>query len=97
MPMNDKIKLVIDGVAVEVAKGTSVLEAAQGVGIYIPSLCYHPDLPLPSEVKADDFVYRQSGRIGIKRGGCPCSAQVVGSNLRQGNGMRSRSSKFIVN
>ncbi len=42
--MADKFKLTIDGVAVEVAKGTTVLKAAQQAGIYIPTLCYHPDL-----------------------------------------------------
>jgi NADPH-dependent glutamate synthase beta subunit-like oxidoreductase/Pyruvate/2-oxoacid:ferredoxin oxidoreductase delta subunit/ferredoxin len=38
------IKLTIDGKAVEVEKGTTVLQAAQRAGIYIPTLCYHPDL-----------------------------------------------------
>jgi formate dehydrogenase beta subunit len=42
--MADKIKLTIDGVEVEVEKGATVLQAAQSAGIYIPSLCYHPDL-----------------------------------------------------
>ncbi|MFC1970786.1 FAD-dependent oxidoreductase [Chloroflexota bacterium] len=42
--MADKIKLTIDGVEAEVEKGTTVLQAAQNAGIYIPTLCYHPDL-----------------------------------------------------
>jgi formate dehydrogenase beta subunit len=42
--MADKIELTIDGVNVEVEKGATVLEAAQSAGIYIPTLCYHPDL-----------------------------------------------------
>ncbi len=44
MLMADKIKLTIDGVNVEVEKGTTVLQAAQSAGIYIPTLCYHPNL-----------------------------------------------------
>ena len=40
----EKVRLTIDGQAVEVAKGTTVLEAAQAAGIYIPTLCYDPDL-----------------------------------------------------
>jgi formate dehydrogenase beta subunit len=44
MPMADKITLTIDGKNVEVEKGATVLQAAQSAGIYIPSLCYHPDL-----------------------------------------------------
>ncbi len=42
--MTEKIKLTIDGAEVEVEKGTTVLQAAQSTGIYIPTLCYHPDL-----------------------------------------------------
>lgn len=36
----EKIRLTIDGREVEADKGMSVLEAARGVGIEIPSLCY---------------------------------------------------------
>ncbi|MGD9143025.1 MAG: FAD-dependent oxidoreductase [Dehalococcoidia bacterium] len=42
--MTDKIYLTIDGTDVEAEKGMTVLEAAQSAGIYIPTLCYHPDL-----------------------------------------------------
>ncbi len=38
------IKLNIDGRAIEAQKGKSVLEASLEAGIYIPYLCYHPDL-----------------------------------------------------
>jgi formate dehydrogenase beta subunit len=41
----DNISLTIDGREVEVRKGATVLEAAQEAGIYIPTLCHHPDLP----------------------------------------------------
>jgi formate dehydrogenase beta subunit len=44
MPKADKIILTIDGKNIEVEKGVTVLQAAQSVGIYIPTLCYHPDL-----------------------------------------------------
>ncbi len=36
--------LTIDGKSVEVEKGTSILEAAQKLGVYIPRYCYHPKL-----------------------------------------------------
>ncbi len=44
MTMTEKIKLTIDGAEVEVDMGKTVLEAARQAGIYIPTLCYHPDL-----------------------------------------------------
>ncbi len=37
-------KLIIDDIPVEVPAGTSVLEAAKSVGIWIPHFCYHPAL-----------------------------------------------------
>jgi predicted molibdopterin-dependent oxidoreductase YjgC len=39
-----KITLTINGQSVEATAGMTVLEAAQAAGIYIPTLCYHPDL-----------------------------------------------------
>lgn len=40
----DTITLTIDGRQVQVAKGSTVLEAARVAGINIPTLCYHPEL-----------------------------------------------------
>jgi formate dehydrogenase beta subunit len=42
--MTEKIKLTIDGQEIEVEPGLTVLQAAQHAGIYIPTLCYHPNL-----------------------------------------------------
>ena len=39
------VNLTIDGQPVAVPAGTTILEAARKADIYIPSLCYHPDLP----------------------------------------------------
>jgi len=41
-----KVTLKINGQEVEVEKGTTILEAAKQIGVYIPVLCYHPNLPL---------------------------------------------------
>ena len=57
------ITLTIDGVKVEVPEGTTVLEAADRVEIYIPRLCYHPDLPTFEGLKPVEFVYRGEERI----------------------------------
>ncbi len=40
----DKVSLTIDGLPITVDKGKTVLEAALENGIYIPHLCFHPDL-----------------------------------------------------
>jgi iron-only hydrogenase group A len=41
-----KINLTIDGNKVSVPEGTTIMEAAEQLGIHIPRLCYHPDLSL---------------------------------------------------
>ncbi len=38
------IHLEINGIAVEVPEGTTILEAARKVAIRIPTLCHHPDI-----------------------------------------------------
>lgn len=40
----DKITLRIDGSDIQTMSGTTILEAALENGIYIPNLCYHPEL-----------------------------------------------------
>ena len=42
--MSDKVKVIIDGIEIEVPADFTVLQAAQLAGIDIPTLCYHPDL-----------------------------------------------------
>ena len=42
--MTEEIYLTIDGTEVQTEKGSTVLQAALSAGIYIPTLCYHPDL-----------------------------------------------------
>lgn len=41
-----KITLKINGQEVQVEEGSTILEAAKEGGIYVPTLCYHPFLPL---------------------------------------------------
>jgi NADH-quinone oxidoreductase subunit G len=40
----EMIKLEVNGVVVEVEKGSNLLQAARKANIQIPTLCYHPDL-----------------------------------------------------
>ncbi len=56
------VTLTIDGMEVQAEEGATVLEAAQSAGIYIPALCYHPDLPPAPGMKIDNQIYR-GGRL----------------------------------
>ena len=40
------VSLTIEGRAVHVAEGTSILEAAKLAGVLVPHYCYHPSLPV---------------------------------------------------
>ena len=39
-------KLTIDSHEIEVADGTTVIQAAEELGIFIPRYCYHPGLSI---------------------------------------------------
>ncbi len=58
----EHVNLVIDGQALSVPKGTTIMAAAETLGIHIPRLCFHPELSLQGscrvcivEVKGVDF------------------------------------------
>ena len=42
--MTDEVALTIDGLGISATGGTNLMDAAAAAGIYIPHLCYHPDL-----------------------------------------------------
>jgi NADH-quinone oxidoreductase subunit G len=44
-------KLTIDGIEIEVAPGTSVLQACEQLGIEIPRFCYHERLSVPANCR----------------------------------------------
>ncbi len=57
------LKLLIDGIEVLVEKGTTLLEASRKAGIYIPTLCSHPDLPIAKGMKPNEWVYHNGEKI----------------------------------
>jgi Fe-S-cluster-containing dehydrogenase component len=59
----ETLTFFVDNVEVKAEKGSSILEAARKAEIYIPSLCYHPDLPPSRRTKASSVVYRGSEQI----------------------------------
>ncbi|TET69490.1 MAG: FAD-binding protein [Candidatus Aminicenantes bacterium] len=53
-----KVKLTVDGQQIEAGKGQTILAAALAAGIYIPHLCYHPDLPSFEATPPVEVCYR---------------------------------------
>ncbi|MEE9443570.1 MAG: FAD-dependent oxidoreductase [candidate division Zixibacteria bacterium] len=57
------LKINIDGQSISCASGITILEAADGAGIYIPRLCHHPDISPSDEVKWSEAVYQTNTKI----------------------------------
>lgn len=55
--------ITIDKVEVSIPEGTTILKAAEQAGIYIPHLCFHPDLPPVARQKPAHVIYRDGERI----------------------------------
>ncbi len=58
-----EIKLTINGQEITVPAGTTILQAARTAGIYIPTLCYHPNLPPAKGSAAAAMIYQGAKKI----------------------------------
>jgi len=76
----NQIRLTINGQPIETPYGTTILEAAKVAGIYIPTLCYHPDLSPAKRIQASPSVYfggRKIENAAPKEQGKACGLCVV--------------------
>ena len=55
--------LTINGTECPFEKGDTILDAAFSAGIYIPNLCYHPDLPPPDTIADEPAIFRGQDKI----------------------------------
>ena len=58
-----EVTLTINGQGIVVPDGTTILEAAKGADIYIPTLCYHPDLPVAKGIEPARVVYQGDRKV----------------------------------
>ncbi|TKJ21606.1 MAG: hypothetical protein CEE43_09270 [Promethearchaeota archaeon Loki_b32] len=61
--------ITIDGTKVEAKKGSTILEASLKAGVYIPSLCAHPDLPTLVGLKPTDHVFQGKNKFENDKSG----------------------------
>ncbi len=59
----ESVSFFVNNIEVKAPKDSSILEAARSADIYIPSLCYHPDLPPSRRTKAGAAVFRGGEQI----------------------------------
>jgi NADPH-dependent glutamate synthase beta subunit-like oxidoreductase len=57
------VNLNIDGQPVQVPAGTTVLQAARNVDIYIPTLCHHPNLPPAKDCVAASEIFQGARKL----------------------------------
>ncbi|UCF91352.1 MAG: FAD-dependent oxidoreductase [Desulfobacterales bacterium] len=72
----DTVNLTIDDQLLQVTAGTTILEAARGASIYIPTLCYHPDLPPARDSRAVQAVFQ--GHLKVENAMPTASGSVCG-------------------
>jgi predicted molibdopterin-dependent oxidoreductase YjgC len=56
-------KIKIDHVEISVPEGTTILQAAEQARIYIPHICFHPDIPSLDRQRPAHVIYRDGERI----------------------------------
>jgi formate dehydrogenase beta subunit len=59
----ETVSFFVNNIEIKAPKDSSILEAARNAEIFIPSLCYHPDLPPSRKIKAGTTVFRGSEQI----------------------------------
>jgi len=84
------ITITMNGKTVTAEPDDTILKAAQRAEIYIPTLCYHPDLPPRKDGKPVDFVFQGNLRLendqsrtaaeGLESGCGLCVVEVVGAD-----------------
>ncbi len=57
------ISITINDTKVDAKKGSTILEASQKAGIYIPSLCAHPDLPPLVGLRPTEEVFQGTSKF----------------------------------
>ena len=84
------VNCIIDGIAVSVPKGASILNAARGAGINIPTLCYFPG---PNEIGACRVCVVEVE--GVKRLVAACNNNVVDGLVIHTNSPRVREARKV--
>lgn len=80
-----KVTLEIDGKAAQVEAGLTILAAVQQAGIYIPALCYHPDMAPFSSISPSSAIYhgslKKEGFSGNYHGCELCLVEIEGEGI----------------
>jgi formate hydrogenlyase subunit 6/NADH:ubiquinone oxidoreductase subunit I len=96
-------KIKIDQAEISVAEGTTILQAAEQAGIYIPRICFHPAIPPVERQRPAGAIYRGGQRIknawpDLRHEGCElCVVEIEGLEGLKRSCSLSVSEGMIVN
>jgi len=51
LPATDRVRVYVDGIAVEVPANYNLIQAAQAAGVFVPHYCWHPSLSIPGNCR----------------------------------------------
>ena len=88
MVMVPKIKVNIDGKTIEVDKGKTVLQAANSIGIHIPTLCHDPRL--------EPFAACRVCMVEVERGKSTALITSCNTEIADGMVIRTDSEKVLT-
>ena len=84
----DRITLTIDDQAVVAQRGETILEAAQRVGIHIPTLCYEPRLPASAACRVCMVEVEGARKLVPSCATAAAEGMVVRTNTEKARAMR---------
>ncbi|MEO7066994.1 MAG: NADH-quinone oxidoreductase subunit NuoG [Rhodanobacter sp.] len=77
---SDLVNIEIDGKPVQTHKGAMIIEAADGIGVYIPRFCYHRKLTIAANCRMCMVEVEMGGRPAMK--GSPACATPVAEGMK---------------
>src|SRR5919108_3061661 len=84
-------KCTIDGKEIEVAPGTTVIQAAAQLGIEVPHFCYHPDLPIDGNCRMCLVEVEKAPKLQIA-----CNTQVTDGMVVHTNSDKAKAAQRAV-
>lgn len=89
------VDIIIDGEKCSVQKGTTILQAAENLGIRIPTICHHPGLPPSGNCRLCSVELKDNGRCSIVMS-CVFSIEHSGMEVITFNERIYKSRRFIL-
>lgn len=89
-------KLTIDGREVEVSEGTTVIQAAEEIGIFIPRYCYHPGLSIAGNCRICLVEVENAPKLQIACNTFASEGMVVNTNTEEAEQGRQTVLEFLL-